>query len=65
MNKPDYPFNRAARLCPLCRWEKDEGCVVCWTCYHRHDFRNGEDAEITLLLHTAEERNKARAGVLT
>lgn len=55
---PDYPEIRAGHTCPLCALHKERGLVVCWDCYRKHDFRNGESPAITARLQRTEARLK-------
>ena len=37
----DYPNVRASSRCPLCAVGKEEGLLVCWSCYREQGLRYG------------------------
>jgi hypothetical protein len=39
-----HPKLRAICNCPLCERPKDQGTLVCWSCYRAHNMRNGNAA---------------------
>lgn len=62
-----YPLVRASRTCPLCNGRKDDGLIVCWTCYRSHDVRNGltpSDAAIIGHAEAASTRDDTPAAAL-
>lgn len=36
----DHPRTRNHPLCPICHGPKNQGLIVCWTCFNRHNMRN-------------------------
>lgn len=50
----DYPFLRAALICPLCQHDKPQGCVTCWACYGHLQMRYGMSDATAATLKAAE-----------
>jgi len=49
MTVTDFPNVRTSAFCPLCDKHKDDGLLVCWSCYKTHDLRYGNpDAEVLI-----------------
>ena len=40
----DYPHIRQTKMCPICKGEKDQGLVACWSCYRVHGLKWGNAA---------------------
>lgn len=53
----DFPLVRSRlKNCPLCDDSKSPESLVCWTCYRKHDLRNGTPVEVKKALLEAEEK---------
>lgn len=52
----DYPRIRANTVCPLCAQHKLEHTLVCWPCFRKHGFRQGESVQVTAILEAVECR---------
>lgn len=45
----DYPNIRASKICPLCRKDKEQDLLVCWTCFRKYKMRYGNPAAESLI----------------